>query len=99
MPFYQVDSIELEDSSDGRAKIKITSAPGINIYLDSSALNHLRNSGINLNDSYFVLNTKLGEWAITPHPPTGSLGTIASVLHPTGGSVVEDKVNEFTCFI
>ena len=99
MSVYRENSIELEYSSDGRAKIKITSAPGINIYLDSSALDQLRNSGINLpnNDYYFVLSTELGAWEITQHPPIGAPGSIASILHNIRGSVVEDKVNEFTC--
>jgi hypothetical protein len=97
MPVYREDSIKLEFSSDGRAKIKITSTPGINIYLDSSALDHLRNSGINLNDYYFVLSTEAEAWEITQHPPTGSPGSIASLLDNIRGSVVEDNVNEFTC--
>jgi hypothetical protein len=99
MPVYREDSIELEFCSDGRAKMRTPSNPGINIYLDSSAVDHLRHSGINLpnNDYYFVLSTELGAWEITQHPPIGAPGSIASILHNIRGSVVENKVNEFTC--
>jgi hypothetical protein len=99
----RMNEMKIEFNSSGnRAKVVEPTFEAKNIYLDGAILTFLReqNKLISLEKMNFNISFSQRQWEISDEPPTGTPGTVASLIFSVGGSLQDgEHSDEIICIL